>query len=178
MLLLPAVGGDQMRAIARAIDAHFTFRPAVDRADFLTFGRAIPLDAASFANWTDCFSRQFFSGVVVAVRREIPEFGAVRANSLCEPEEWRKKIMHARMTVGDVVLMGSDAPPDHYQAPQGFSLSIGTKDPAEAERIFNELAQNGKVQMPLQKTFWAVRFGMVVDRFGIPWMVNCEQAAA
>ena len=94
------------------------------------------------------------------------------------PEEWRKKIMHARMTVGDVVLMGSDAPPDHYQAPQGFSLSIGTKDPAEAERIFNELAQNGKVQMPLQKTFWAVRFGMVVDRFGIPWLVNCEQAAA
>jgi len=94
------------------------------------------------------------------------------------PEEWRKKIMHARMTVGDVVLMGSDAPPDHYQAPQGFSLSIGAKDPAEAERIFNELAQNGKVQMPLQKTFWAVRFGMVVDRFGIPWMVNCEQAAA
>ena len=94
------------------------------------------------------------------------------------PEEWRKKIMHARMTVGDMVLMGSDAPPDHYQAPQGFSLSIGTKDPAEAERIFNELAQDGKVQMPLQKTFWAARFGMLVDRFGIPWMVNCEQAAA
>jgi PhnB protein len=93
------------------------------------------------------------------------------------PAEWHKKIMHARMTVGDMVLMGSDAPPDHYQAPQGFSLSIGTKDPAEAERIFNELAQDGKVQMPLQKTFWAARFGMVVDRFGIPWMVNCEQAA-
>jgi PhnB protein len=94
------------------------------------------------------------------------------------PEEWRKKIMHARMTVGHMVLMGSDAPSDHYQAPQGFSLSIGTKDPAEAERIFNELAQDGKVQMPLQQTFWAARFGMLVDRFGIPWMVNCEQAAA
>jgi PhnB protein len=93
------------------------------------------------------------------------------------PAEWRNKIMHARMTVGGTVLMGSDAPPDRYQEPQGFSLSIGVNDPAQAERIFNELAESGKVQMPLQKTFWAARFGMVVDRFGIPWMVNCEQAA-
>jgi PhnB protein len=93
------------------------------------------------------------------------------------PAEWRSKIMHARMTVGDTVLMGSDGPPGRYQEPQGFSLSIGVNDPAQAERIFNELAEGGKVQMPLQKTFWAVRFGMVVDRFGIPWMVNCEQAA-
>ena len=94
------------------------------------------------------------------------------------PAEWRSKIMHARMTVGGTVLMGSDAPPDHYREPQGFSLSIGTKDPAEAERMFNELAAGGKVQMPLEKTFWAAKFGMVVDRFGIPWMINCEQPAA
>jgi PhnB protein len=94
------------------------------------------------------------------------------------PAEWHNKIMHARMTVGGTVLMGSDAPPDHYREPQGFSLSIGTKDPAEAERMFNELAVGGKVQMPLQKTFWAAKFGMVVDRFGIPWMINCEQPAA
>jgi len=92
--------------------------------------------------------------------------------------EWRNKIMHARMTVGSTVLMGSDAPPDHYQVPQGFSLSVGVKDVAEGERIFKELEQGGKVQMPLQKTFWAASFGMVVDRFGIPWMVNCEQAGA
>jgi PhnB protein len=82
------------------------------------------------------------------------------------------------MTVGSTVLMGSDAPPDHYQAPQGFSLSVGVKEVAEGERIFKELEQGGKVQMPMQKTFWAARFGMVVDRFGIPWMVNCEQAGA
>jgi PhnB protein len=92
--------------------------------------------------------------------------------------EWRNKIMHARMTVGDTVLMGSDAPPDHYREPQGFSLSVGVKEVAKAERIFKELEQGGKVQMPLQKTFWAASFGMVVDRFGIPWMVNCEQAGA
>jgi PhnB protein len=90
------------------------------------------------------------------------------------PAEWREKIIHARLTVGDQVLMASDAPPDHYQKPQGFSVSIGIKDPAEAERIFSVLSENGTIQMPLQQTFWARSFGMCVDRFGIPWMVNCE----
>jgi PhnB protein len=91
--------------------------------------------------------------------------------------EWRSKIIHARLAVGDEVLMGSDAPPERYEAPKGFSVSITVKEPAEAERVFQELAKGGKVQMPIQKTFWSVRFGMLVDQFGIPWMVNCEQAA-
>ena len=91
--------------------------------------------------------------------------------------EWRDKIMHARLVVGDQVLMGSDAPPEHYEAPKGFSVSVQIKEPAEAERIFNALAENGAVRMPIQQTFWSVRFGMLVDKFGIPWMVNCEQAA-
>ena len=94
------------------------------------------------------------------------------------PPQWRKKIMHASMKVGDQVLMGSDAPPDRYEKPQGFSVSINLDDPAVAERVFGELAQQGTVQMPLQQTFWAARFGALVDQFGIPWMVNCEQAAA
>ena len=89
------------------------------------------------------------------------------------PPEWRNKILHARMTVGNQVLMASDAPPGRYERPQGFSVSIGLTDTAEAERIFSALAENGKVGMPLQQTFWATRFGMVVDRFGIPWMINC-----
>lgn len=91
--------------------------------------------------------------------------------------EWRSKIIHARLAVGDEVLMGSDAPPERYEAPKGFSVSITVKEPAEAERVFQELAKGGKVQMPIQKTFWSVRFGMLVDQFGIPWMINCEQAA-
>jgi PhnB protein len=90
------------------------------------------------------------------------------------PAEWRDKIIHARLSVGDQVLMASDAPPEHYQKPQGFSVSLGIQDPADAERIFNALAENGTVQMPLQQTFWARSFGMCVDRFGIPWMINCE----
>ena len=93
------------------------------------------------------------------------------------PPEWRDKIMHVRLAIGDKVLMGSDAPPDRYQKPQGFSISLGIDDPAEAERIFNALSQDATVQMPLQQTFWAARFGMLTDRFGTPWMVNCEKAA-
>jgi PhnB protein len=80
--------------------------------------------------------------------------------------------------VDNQVLMGSDAPPGRYEAPKGISVSLNVKTPADAERIFNALSENGKVQMPLQQTFWAQRFGMTVDRFGIPWMVNCEQAQA
>jgi PhnB protein len=90
------------------------------------------------------------------------------------PPEWLDKIMHVRLEVGESILMGSDAPPDRYKPPQGFSVNIAVEKPAEAERIFHALAEGGNVGMPLQQTFWAARFGMVVDRFGIPWMVNCE----
>ena len=90
------------------------------------------------------------------------------------PPEWRDKVLHARMAVGGTVLMASDAPPGHYQQPQGFSISLGTTAVAEADRLFQALAENGKVSMPIQKTFWATRFGMLTDQFGIHWMVNCE----
>jgi PhnB protein len=93
------------------------------------------------------------------------------------PPELRDKVMHVHMTVGDQVLMGSDAPMQHFEKPQGFSVSLGIEDPAEAERVFNGLAEGGTVTMPLQKTFWAERFGMLVDRYGIPWMVNCQAGA-
>jgi PhnB protein len=73
--------------------------------------------------------------------------------------------------------MGSDAPPEHYAPPQGIHVSISIASPADGERIFNALAENGKVAMPFQKTFWSPGFGMAVDRFGIPWIVNAEQAA-
>ncbi|MBE9178574.1 VOC family protein [Oculatella sp. LEGE 06141] len=93
------------------------------------------------------------------------------------PPEWRDKILHVGLMVGNQELMGSDSLPDYYEKPQGFSVSIGIDDPAKAERIFNALAENGKVQMPLQQTFWAYRFGMLVDQFSIPWMINCEVVA-
>jgi PhnB protein len=101
----------------------------------------------------------------------IPEAGQV-------PAEWRSKIVHARMTIGDQTIMGSDVPPSRFLKPQGFSVNIQVKDPAEADKIFRALAENAQATvMPIQETFWAVRFGMLVDKFGIPWMVNCEKAS-
>ena len=93
------------------------------------------------------------------------------------PAGWRDKVMHARLKLGDSILMGSDAPPDRYNVPRGFSVSLSVNSPGDAERIFAALAEGGTVQMPLQQTFWAARFGTLVDKFGIPWMVNCEQSA-
>jgi len=84
------------------------------------------------------------------------------------------KIMHARLDVNGAVLMGGDAPPDHYVKPKGFCVSLQVKDPAEAERFFKALSENGTVQMPIQQTFFSLRFGMLIDQFGIPWMINCE----
>ena len=92
------------------------------------------------------------------------------------PAEWQNKVMHARLAIGKQVLMGSDPPPAHYEEPKGFSVSLSIDQPAEAERIFHALGEKGQVRMPIQKTFWAERFGMLTDRFGIPWMINCEGA--
>ena len=93
------------------------------------------------------------------------------------PPEMRDKIIHVRMLVGNQVLMGGDAPPQNFKPAEGFNVSITVKDAAEAERIFTELSKGGKITMPLQGTFWSVRFGMAVDRFGTPWIINCAQAA-
>jgi len=104
----------------------------------------------------------------------MPHEGTPAAGNV--PPEWRKKIIHARMRVGDTLLMASDAPPDHSEPAKGFKVNIGVDDPKEAERIFKAFSEGGTVQMPIQETFWALRFGMLVDRFGTPWMVNCEKA--
>ena len=89
------------------------------------------------------------------------------------PPEWRNKILHAKLTADGAVLMGSDSPT--YQPPaKGITVALQLKNPEQADRIFAALAEGGTVQMPIQKTFFAARFGMLVDRFNIPWMINCE----
>jgi PhnB protein len=118
------------------------------------------------------FYAQCLDGTIVAMIRHAGTPAEAHV-----PPEWRDKILHAFLKAGDDALMGSDAPPDRYEAPKGFSVSLQVKDPAEAERIFHALTENGTVRMPIQQTFWAARFGMLVDQFGIPWMINCEQAA-
>ena len=91
------------------------------------------------------------------------------------PPDWHDKIMHGSIAIGGLVLMGADVVPASYEEPKGFSLSLQMADVAEAERIFQDLSQNGRVVVPLETTFWAARFGMVVDPFGIPWTINCEE---
>ncbi|MFL5075225.1 MAG: VOC family protein, partial [Microvirga sp.] len=91
---------------------------------------------------------------------------------------WQDKVMHARLVFDGQVLMGSDSPPEHYEKPQGTFVSLSVEKAADAERIFRALAEGGTVRMPFEKTFWAAGgFGMLVDRFGTPWMINCEQPA-
>jgi PhnB protein len=92
------------------------------------------------------------------------------------PPDWYDKVIHASLTVDGQVLMGSDAPDDHYAPAQGMYVSIHVATTTEGKRIFDALAQGGKVTMPYAQTFWSPGFGMVVDRFGTPWMVNAKAA--
>jgi len=120
------------------------------------------------------FYEKVLGGKIVAM---MPHEGTPAADHV--PAEWRGKIMHARLVLDDDrVLMGSDAPPGMQEEMKGFSVTLGVDKPADAERIFHALAEDGTVRMPIQETFWATRFGMLTDRFGTPWMINCEKAAA
>jgi PhnB protein len=93
------------------------------------------------------------------------------------PPDWSKKILHTTMALGDQVLQGADVTPDRYQKPQGISVTLNITAAAEAERIFKALAENGAVEMPLQQTFWAERFGVLTDQFDTPWLINCGKTA-
>ena len=90
-----------------------------------------------------------------------------------EPGQLGQKIIHASFVFDGQMLSGDDAPPGYYFKPQGFQVSIGTTNFAKAKKIFKALSQKGKVKMPFAKTFWSPGLGMLVDQFGIPWMVNC-----
>lgn len=93
------------------------------------------------------------------------------------PPGMEDHVVHARLTVGDAVIMGSDVPSTHYQKPTGIWVTLAVDEPAEAERIFASLADDGDVTMDMQETHWARRFGMVTDCFHTPWMVNCLKSA-
>lgn len=82
-----------------------------------------------------------------------------------------EKVMHASIRIGDSTVLASDGRCTGKPGFQGFALSLTAKSDAEAERLFGALADGGQVQMPMAKTFFASRFGMVADRFGVGWMV-------
>jgi len=95
------------------------------------------------------------------------------------PESHRDKIMHACLIADGHMLMGCDIPPDRpFDGIRGAIVAIQVNTPQDAERLFDGLSQGGKVTMPLGETFWANSFGMLVDKFGVPWMVNCGKETA
>ena len=93
------------------------------------------------------------------------------------PPEAHGRIMHVTLHVGDQVLQGADAPPGQFTKPAGFCVAVHYDEPADGARVFDALATGGKVQMPFQATFWAKGFGMLIDQFGTPWIVNAGQVS-
>lgn len=94
------------------------------------------------------------------------------------PAEMLGRVAHARIRIGDALLMASDSPASLYQTPQGVTVTLNIDEPAEADRVFAALSEGGTITMPIAETFWAHRFGTCIDRFGTPWMVNCEKPMA
>jgi PhnB protein len=88
------------------------------------------------------------------------------------PPGFENKIMHTSFRVGESIVMASDGCSGEKPTFEGFSLSVAVSTEAEVDRLFNALAEGGKVGMPLMKTFWSPRFGMVADKFGVGWMIT------
>lgn len=88
------------------------------------------------------------------------------------PPEAHERIMHVHLVADGAELMGGDTPLGQSVKPEGVSVALTVDGAAEAERIFGELSEGGTVTMPIQKAFWAERFGMLIDRYGIPWIIN------
>jgi PhnB protein len=89
--------------------------------------------------------------------------------------EWADKVLHVGLQVGEQMLLGCDAPPPHFQTPQGLRVCLEFQDTPEAEHVYAALSEGGQIGMPLQETFWARRFAMFEDRFGTPWMINVSK---
>lgn len=89
------------------------------------------------------------------------------------PPEWKDKVLHASILIDGEVVMASDAFPGDFHQPQGFAVALQVDDPVDAERRFKALAEGGAIKMEFGKTFFSRGFGMCVDQFGTPWMVNC-----
>lgn len=120
---------------------------------------------------------QFYAEVLRGEIVAMMPFGETPAKDHV-PGELHGQIMHARLAVGDQTLMGSDCTPMcPYEGVKGNSVALNADSPAEAERIFHALSAGGQIMMPIQETFWAERFGSLVDKYGVPWLINCEKVA-
>ena len=94
------------------------------------------------------------------------------------PPDTHDRVMHVHLVADGASLMGGDAPPGQAVGAATTCVSVHVDAPADADRIFAALADGGRVDMPIGETFWAQRFGYVIDQFGTPWMINCEKSPA
>ncbi len=115
------------------------------------------------------FYKRVFGGEVTSLNRYA---GSPMEGNI--PSDWSAKIMHANFKSPSLAFMGADSTQESGASAGRVKLSLSTRDLGEAERIFNALADGGNITMPLEDTFWGAKFGMVSDRFGIQWMVNCQ----
>jgi len=113
---------------------------------------------------------EFYKNALGAKVGMLMRFKESPDQSMCAPGS-ENKVMHASFKIGDSEVMASDGNNKGQPTFQGFSLSLNAKDEADADRLFAALADGGQVQMPLAKTFFAKRFGMVADKFGVGWMI-------
>jgi PhnB protein len=115
------------------------------------------------------FYKGVFGGEITQVMRwkEAPA-------DMSMPAELGSRIMHSTFSSAAVNFMAADARPTTTYGEGAISLSLGTKDVGEAKRLFDALSQGGKVEMQLEKTFWGAMFGMLTDKYGIDWMMNCQ----
>jgi len=113
---------------------------------------------------------EFYRKALGAEIQRLMRFKESPDPNMCQPGTL-EKVMHMSFRVGDTTVLASDGRCQGQPNFQGFSLTLTAADDAEAGRLFNALADGGQVQMPLAKTFFSSRFGMVADRFGVPWMV-------
>jgi PhnB protein len=118
----------------------------------------------------------FYKGVFGGAISEVSRWKDMPADAGGPPvtPETENRVMHASFKAGAVSFMASDASPGKSYGEGPISLSLGTNDAAEAQRIFDGLAQGGTVEMPMQDMFWGAKFGMLTDKFGIDWMINCR----
>ena len=91
---------------------------------------------------------------------------------------WHSRIVHATLRLGELELTGVDVPTPDYQKPQGFFVTLTMSDSSDAKRIFGALSDGGEVRVPFQSTFWSAGFGVLIDRFGVPWEINSAQSPA
>ena len=94
------------------------------------------------------------------------------------PPDWKNAVLHARMEIGDTILLGADIPPDRFQPMRSAYLTLIVDSSDEAERLYDLLKEGGQIFMPMEETFFARRFAMLRDRFGTSWMLLSEHAPA